>query len=301
MSHTHLPDPLDSRYREIRTVTLVGAAVDLLLGVVKIFVGSIASSQALIADGIHSLSDLATDFLVLFASKHAHRQADDEHPYGHGRIETVATVVLGVALGAHLLALEGDPTQRNLTGALRARATLPAHLVLEAWLHLDPSPSWFGQQGLRRWFLLAGADGSWAWAVAADRSVHGQPVVQGEVQLEALERQADAAGDQQGKGYSGQANLMDKDTVWPAMALAFESAEGDLADAVRSALGRAQGAYALAVIHKGEPDRVVGAKMNVPLIVGIGEDGLLYLAQGSTCNICEEQDSRRATMTRFQL
>jgi cation diffusion facilitator family transporter len=65
---------------------------------VKIVVGYSAASQALIADGVHSLSDLATDFLVLFAAKHSHREADAEHPYGHGRIETVATVALGVAL-----------------------------------------------------------------------------------------------------------------------------------------------------------------------------------------------------------
>ncbi|MGD8312606.1 MAG: cation diffusion facilitator family transporter [Gammaproteobacteria bacterium] len=98
MSHTPLPEPLDERYQEVRKVTLVGAVVDLLLGVVKILVGVTAGSQALIADGIHSLSDLATDFLVLFAAKHAHREADAEHPYGHGRIETAATVALGVAL-----------------------------------------------------------------------------------------------------------------------------------------------------------------------------------------------------------
>jgi len=97
-SHSHLPDPHDARYRDIRKVTLVGAVVDLLLSIVKIFIGLTAASQALVADGIHSLSDLATDFLVLFAAKHAQRKADDEHPYGHGRIETVATVVLGVSL-----------------------------------------------------------------------------------------------------------------------------------------------------------------------------------------------------------
>ena len=98
MSHTHLPDTLDVRYRDVRKVTLVGAAVDLLLGIVKIVVGKISGSQALIADGFHSLSDLVTDFLVLFAAKHSHRKADAEHPYGHGRIETVATVVLGITL-----------------------------------------------------------------------------------------------------------------------------------------------------------------------------------------------------------
>lgn len=105
-------DPLDARYREVRKVTLVGAVIDLLLGVVKIMVGVISGSQALIADGIHSLSDLATDFLVIFAAKHSHREADDEHPYGHGRIETVATVILGVALAVVAIGICYDAVQR---------------------------------------------------------------------------------------------------------------------------------------------------------------------------------------------
>lgn len=86
------------RARETKRITLIGAVVDLLLGVVKIIVGLMAQSQALVADGIHSFSDLATDAVVLYAAKHAHKEADEEHPYGHGRIETVATVGLGVAL-----------------------------------------------------------------------------------------------------------------------------------------------------------------------------------------------------------
>ena len=118
MSHTHLPDPLDARYQDIRKVTLVGAVVDLVLGVAKIIVGVIASSQALIADGIHSLSDLATDFLVLFAAKHAHREADDEHPYGHGRIETVATVVLGVSLVVVAIGISYDAVRRLMAPEL---------------------------------------------------------------------------------------------------------------------------------------------------------------------------------------
>lgn len=88
----------DERYRETRKVTLIGSVVDLLLGIVKIIVGYLGSSQALIADGVHSFSDLVTDFMVLFAAKHAYREADDEHPYGHARIETVMTVALGLAL-----------------------------------------------------------------------------------------------------------------------------------------------------------------------------------------------------------
>ena len=129
MSHTHLPDPLDTRYQDIRKVTLVGAVVDLVLGVAKIIVGVFASSQALIADGIHSLSDLATDFLVLFAAKHAHREADDEHPYGHGRIETVATVVLGVSLVAVAVGISYDAVRRLMAPELLLHPGWPALLV----------------------------------------------------------------------------------------------------------------------------------------------------------------------------
>lgn len=88
----------NERLRATTRITLIGAVVDALLGFLKIVIGYASYSQALIADGIHSLSDLATDAIVLYASKHAHAEADDDHPYGHGRFETVATVILGVAL-----------------------------------------------------------------------------------------------------------------------------------------------------------------------------------------------------------
>ncbi len=120
MMYAHAQDmnTLDSRYREVRKVTLVGSAVDLLLGTSKIFFGVVANSQALIADGVHSLSDLCTDFLVLFAARHSHRAADKEHPYGHGRIETVATVVLGVALTVVAIGICYDAIRRLLAPEL---------------------------------------------------------------------------------------------------------------------------------------------------------------------------------------
>ena len=105
-------DILSLRYQEVRKVTLVGSLVDFLLGVAKIIVGWLAHSQALIADGVHSLSDLATDFLVLYAAKHAHRAADEDHPYGHGRIETLATVGLGIALIGIALGIGYDAMRR---------------------------------------------------------------------------------------------------------------------------------------------------------------------------------------------
>lgn len=111
-SHMPLPDNGDERYKEARTVTLVGSVVDLLLGVAKIVAGYIGTSQALIADGVHSLSDLATDGIVLFAMKHGSREADEDHPYGHGRIETLATIALGVALIGVAAGIAWDATLR---------------------------------------------------------------------------------------------------------------------------------------------------------------------------------------------
>jgi cation diffusion facilitator family transporter len=60
-----------------------------------VIVGVIAQSQALIADGIHSLSDLIADFVVLLANRHSRKEADDDHHYGHHRYETAASLVLG--------------------------------------------------------------------------------------------------------------------------------------------------------------------------------------------------------------
>ncbi len=108
------------RLRDTTRITLIGAVVDALLGFFKIVVGYAASSQALIADGIHSLSDLATDAIVLYASKHAHQEADEDHPYGHGRFETVATVVLGVALIAVAGGIAYDAILRLLHSELLA-------------------------------------------------------------------------------------------------------------------------------------------------------------------------------------
>ena len=89
----------DLRYHAVQKVTLVGALVNIVLALAQIIGGFIAQSQALLADGFHTLSDLITDFVVLIAAKMANKEPDEDHPYGHERIETVATVVLGLALG----------------------------------------------------------------------------------------------------------------------------------------------------------------------------------------------------------
>jgi cation diffusion facilitator family transporter len=78
--------------------TLVSVVVNLALTALQLVVGVFAHSQALIADAIHSLSDLVSDFVVLLANRHSHKAADDDHHYGHHRYETAASLVLGVLL-----------------------------------------------------------------------------------------------------------------------------------------------------------------------------------------------------------
>ena len=80
--------------------TWVSVGINLVLTTVQIGVGIFAKSQGLIADGIHSLSDLVADFVVLFAGHHAKKDADEDHPYGHQRFETAASLALGALLMA---------------------------------------------------------------------------------------------------------------------------------------------------------------------------------------------------------
>ena len=86
--------------------TWVSVGVNIVLTAIQIVVGVLAKSQGLIADGIHTLSDLVADFVVLFAGHHSKKDADEDHPYGHQRFETAASLVLGallIAVGAGML------------------------------------------------------------------------------------------------------------------------------------------------------------------------------------------------------
>ncbi len=93
-------------------VTLVGSVIDALLGAMKIIVGYVAHSHALVVDGVHSLSDLLTDLGVVLVSRYSGEDPDESHPYGHGRFETFGTVVLGSFLVFVALALFYDNAQR---------------------------------------------------------------------------------------------------------------------------------------------------------------------------------------------
>jgi len=78
--------------------TLVSVLLNTLLSVAQFAIGILGNSAALVADAIHSMSDLLSDFIVLLANKHSSRPPDDNHPYGHYRFETAASLAIGVLL-----------------------------------------------------------------------------------------------------------------------------------------------------------------------------------------------------------
>lgn len=86
------------RAAEAQRATWVSVAVNLLMTVAQLVVGWLAHSQSLVAHGLHSFSDLLSDFLVIYASRQSAHPADEAHPYGHARMETAATLALGISL-----------------------------------------------------------------------------------------------------------------------------------------------------------------------------------------------------------
>jgi cation diffusion facilitator family transporter len=83
---------------EIRRITLVGAVINIIMAVVKVSVGVLSQSQALVADGIHSISDLVTDLAVFIGAKYWNAPPDAAHPYGHGRLESIINIGIGILL-----------------------------------------------------------------------------------------------------------------------------------------------------------------------------------------------------------
>lgn len=134
-----------TRSRDARRATWVSVAVNVVLTIAQIAVGLFSHAQSLVADGMHTLSDLLGDFLVMFASRHGANPADERHPYGHGRYETAASMVLG-------LVLAGVGAGFLLTAAARLQN-------LDALPELHPAALWMalvtlaGKEGLFRYML----------------------------------------------------------------------------------------------------------------------------------------------------
>lgn len=98
-------DALNKEMRAASKVTIIGMILDAVLGVIKVIGGTLFNSQALFVDGIHSFTDVASDFVVLAVMRVSRQEPDENHPYGHQRIETFGTLLLGsilIAVGAAL-------------------------------------------------------------------------------------------------------------------------------------------------------------------------------------------------------
>lgn len=98
---------MHDRGKEIRRITVVGAIVNIILTIFKIIAGVLGRSAAMVADGIHSLSDLLSDIVVLVFTHISSKGKDKNHSFGHGKFETMATLIVSVilvAVGAKLMA-----------------------------------------------------------------------------------------------------------------------------------------------------------------------------------------------------
>jgi cation diffusion facilitator family transporter len=104
-THAAFEPQSPERFAAAQKSTWVSIIINLLLTLLQILAGYFGRSQSLMADGLHSLADLLSDALVLYANRQGNRHADANHPYGHARIETAATLILGALLAALGVAL----------------------------------------------------------------------------------------------------------------------------------------------------------------------------------------------------
>ena len=130
-----------NREKEIYKVTLWGSAVNATLVVFKFVAGIFGHSSAMIADAVHSLSDFATDIVVLIFVKISHKPKDKSHDYGHGKYETLATTLIGAVLflvavgifieGAKKIALWSNGDTLTMPGRLALWAALASIILKE--------------------------------------------------------------------------------------------------------------------------------------------------------------------------
>ena len=123
-----------ARGKEIRKITLIGAGVNIVLTAIKIVAGVLGRSAAMIADGVHSLSDLLSDIVVLVFTHISSKGRDRDHSFGHGKFETLATLIVSlilVVVGGKLMA----GGVQKIVDILNGEAIpVPGHIALWAAL-----------------------------------------------------------------------------------------------------------------------------------------------------------------------
>ena len=126
--------------KDIRNVTYAGMAVNAAIAGLKLFGGILWNSQALIADAVHSVSDMLTDIAVIVGVKYWEAPADEEHPYGHGKIQALVTLFIGVMLAVVAYELGKDAIRSFIEGdkgrpGMIAFFVAVLSVVLKEWLY----------------------------------------------------------------------------------------------------------------------------------------------------------------------
>lgn len=121
-----------AREKQITRVTLIGSIVNLILTAIKITAGVVGKSDAMIADGIHSLSDLASDIVVLIFVPIAGKAKDKDHQYGHGKFETLATLVVSLILMVVAIRLVASSAKSIISALSGNILPKPGYIALAA-------------------------------------------------------------------------------------------------------------------------------------------------------------------------
>ena len=125
---------------KITKVLLVSSITNIFLSIIKILFGFIGKCNALIADGIHSLSDLSTDFVAIFGNHLSLKPADKKHPFGHGKTEYITSVIIGIViilLGLSLIynIFNKEITIPNLLMILVSLFTIISKYILSSYIY----------------------------------------------------------------------------------------------------------------------------------------------------------------------
>lgn len=123
-------DVRDQNYQSAKRVTLIGTVADATLTTAKLVIGILGNSAALVAEGLHSAADLLFDLVVLVGMHMARKQADEDHPYGHGKYESLATLILALILLSVALGIVWDAAGRIQSHSLEAPATITLWVAL---------------------------------------------------------------------------------------------------------------------------------------------------------------------------
>ncbi len=123
-------DVRDQNYQSAKRVTLIGTVADATLTLAKLVIGILGNSAALVAEGLHSAADLLFDLVVLVGMHMARKEADEDHPYGHGKYESLATLILALILLSVALGIVWDAAGRIQSHSLEAPAAITLWVAL---------------------------------------------------------------------------------------------------------------------------------------------------------------------------